>query len=771
MNRVIQFILIVKLLLFCVVLVKGDFAIERVGCSSDSTCVRSQPTPSQSYYALPGGCESSTCSVLGPTSIGTKQCFFAAIDLGTEWQHSDCEFSASGKKCILPQLLSDNSYAGICSCDSDSDCISTGIQPAYCGGFIFGMQNLDPYHRGLVPRSCMCRDNSQCASGYCDSTYNVCGCNGGSNNCLGRGDCYVQPGFAINFGGGPITSPDQFGQPVTLCKCWASGAYGGLCEYGDPVRGTRCSSHGEPVCEFGAGSAIHDPNSQQIIGYYCNSASFSQRGAFTCICDQGYGPPTSPTSGAQKCYNQLNCNGDPHALLIPTFGCQCAEVDMYPRKYKPWSTSEWAGLNPFGTRCTAGCRVAKCSNHGTCYFDRTKYGGSSTQPFNNYCQCDFGWTTYRSDSLQKFTDANAVYCEVPMNPNVNAGHQCGFGTWNGVSCDCDPATSYHALNNLIVQNQLNSRGLCTSICLNFDSSTCDAGSLSTTALGCTDPNSFNNQLCGGVLRGSCVADPTTEGHKCQCLNGYTGLACETRVCPLHFKQICGGNGICDYTAKQCICNEGFTGLACEIYVGTANTRTCDKSIGVLSYSNEADFGFDPNVEFPVIPVYTGSLMTQTSLTNNYCRTYYVQDSTLSSTAASCSSDGSHVCTLIGTYTISNTPTILVSLSISGNFAGTYVLTTIALPLKDYSLRIVSDPNPLSNAVVCATGLNLICTDYDESRDFCNNFQMTCTQFNPPVLNTGAQLYIYLYQQVPPAGSFNYGFSGCITNFNLQYAYA
>ena len=83
---------------------------------------------------------------------------------------------------------------------------------------------------------------------------------------------------------------------------------------------------------------------------------------------------------------------------------------------------------------------------------------------------------------------------------------------------------------------------------------------------------------------------------CACTVGYTGLACEFKVCPFGFDWIspptahnqghglteCSGIGDCDKTTGKCLCKIGFKGAACdqmECPLGATNstgevTKTC-----------------------------------------------------------------------------------------------------------------------------------------------------------------------------------------------------
>lgn len=89
----------------------------------------------------------------------------------------------------------------------------------------------------------------------------------------------------------------------------------------------------------------------------------------------------------------------------------------------------------------------------------------------------------------------------------------------------------------------------------------DCGTNNTPGSNC--PMSWNyerdtNEECGGVSRGTC--NKTTK--QCACTPGWSGLACNIRVCPTVNGKVCSDNGTCSLL-NECICHEGFSGAACN----------------------------------------------------------------------------------------------------------------------------------------------------------------------------------------------------------------
>ena len=67
--------------------------------------------------------------------------------------------------------------------------------------------------------------------------------------------------------------------------------------------------------------------------------------------------------------------------------------------------------------------------------------------------------------------------------------------------------------------------------------------------------------CAFNCSGNGVCDPSTG--TCTCQTGFTGMACETSLCP----NMCGDHGVCDNVLNRCVCDPGYAGHNCSFPVG------------------------------------------------------------------------------------------------------------------------------------------------------------------------------------------------------------
>jgi len=191
--------------------------------------------------------------------------------------------------------------------------------------------------------------------------------------------------------------------------------------------------------------------------------------------------------------------------------------------------------------------------------------GSPGVGFNNDVKCTTpGWRTYYNPGASPATDSyfdaqyklatptsiasgflitlsttGSKYCNVPTNEFVLPQKPCGNGDWDSLNSVCICSIVSTEVNNLgqsIQIYQLQSPvPYCARSCL----------ALKSTLANSATPNDWNNQICGGNKRGSCISDGI-GGTRCKCNNGYSGLVCQTSVCPRARGKICGGSGLCDH---------------------------------------------------------------------------------------------------------------------------------------------------------------------------------------------------------------------------------
>ena len=379
---------------------------------------------------------------------------------------------------------------------------------------------------------------------------------------------------------------------------------GSSCE-ADSWRYLRCSGRGRPICPIGfPGATIAVFSLNQLlagvvkeIGVLCPGANFTSRGvAGICQCDPGWAPDniaTIPGGTIQMpCSEIAGCANSPGSETVGG-ACECT-IGNY----------QYGG--PSGS-CVAGCDNAKANGHGTCTYTGAlnTHPGDST-PYSNDVQCDNGWATlYNRDDANKglpgyyapvfnaaaatsvcstctwirLSDLESTFCTVPVNPVTHA--VCGMGVptpayiFLGANsndfpvCYCTQQT--HILDNsgqpIPVIGHQAPIPYCASTCLPLAAAYADP------------PNStqWNNHICGGPKRGACM-DDSAGGQFCKCNNGYSGVVCQTRLCPIARGLMCGGSGVCDAATARCVCNPDFYGLACEF--GKSN---CAQSQPLRSY--------------------------------------------------------------------------------------------------------------------------------------------------------------------------------------------
>lgn len=363
---------------------------------------------------------------------------------------------------------------------------------------------------------------------------------------------------------------------------------GAACEH-DSYRELRCFGHGNPICPFrtsGNGVEVYSNNGQGLIGWRCNAASFLDRGLAVCQCDRGWGPDSNlDQPNITPCSFKVPCLSSLSGVLI-NGGCECSG----------------STYNDGNGNCLEDCAGAKASNKGQCFYNTNYLTGPVSSPYNNDVKCTTpGWRTlynplsldadpgtgicayppcryydtYFKRATQEATvswvrlkDQGSQFCNVPFNEIT--GKVCGLGSWiPATGCDCTVANiranildNAKALVNIFV-----AQPYCAQGCLKLTRNMADPAT----------PDEINDLQCGGPKRGSCISDGQ-GGRRCGCLNGYSGLACQTAVCPRSRGRMCGGAGVCDHATGNCVCTFGFHGLACEF-----RANDCGESQPVLSY--------------------------------------------------------------------------------------------------------------------------------------------------------------------------------------------
>ena len=418
---------------------------------------------------------------------------------------------------------------------------------------------------------------------------------------------------------------------------------GQFCE-ADSYRELVCAGHGNPICtgfqlqEKGitTGVAILSLNDGSLLGYECPAVLFDTRGQNgVCQCDLGWGPdtPTGAFGVITPCSIPPSCLASAHSQIVDGV-CECTQPDTY------------LSVTATSDLCVKGCSQNKAKGNGICGYNSLYVEGfDTTTKYNNDVFCFTGWATMYNqptpvpgnlepyiaasfgiplnstigsrnqnagwqriyDNLNSNPTRSSQYCTVPFN--TYTGSPCGFGSFcaecswavfqgytqlNGAPigpvCSCVQTTTCEGVqsfggntcldngnNQIQVISYQSPAPYCATVCLPLTKSLANL----------TTPHAYNNQTCGGPLRGSCIsctsltAPCTTDtlgGQMCACNNGYSGVVCQNRLCPIARGLICGSSGTCDASTGKCLCNTGFYGLACEF-----GSSDCANSQVVRSY--------------------------------------------------------------------------------------------------------------------------------------------------------------------------------------------
>jgi hypothetical protein len=502
-------------------------------------------------YKRPNFCKSTQLSV------GTCQC---------DAQRAPCPF---GLPCV----------AGRCRCSSNAQCRAYhNSSEALC---MFEDPDLAPGGEASPLGYCSCNPSAQRSA------------NGGDGGCHFNGQCAPQ---SVTRSDGTLKSVAQrlyaqFDDGTVRrtqpgeCSCFGgrfSDVFGESCHRELERDVNLCSGRGRPICNSLEGDTIaRSLQTNRIIGAYCRRSTFGNRGTESgssgrCQCDEGWGPDQSVKNGAgavviPPCSKRYDCAR--FGILADTGSsdgenCRCdATSDTYSVQVP--GSSNYA--------CAPSCRAAKCSGHGSCI--HTQVGQFVVAGYANDCECDLGWTSSIAHDTTNFPNPLFVpairLCDQPYDLLAGpvagvCGKPGGAGFWDAPAraCACTDGGLVHwplgrADSPLRVQRfvvDAAASGLCVERCLALDSTTWNAA-----AEGRAWPG-VAPRVCGGPARGTCAADPAASaGSVCRCKNGYSGLACETPICPRApgGGLMCSGNGLCDVTTQKCICADGFLGDACE----------------------------------------------------------------------------------------------------------------------------------------------------------------------------------------------------------------
>lgn len=564
--------------------------------------------------------------VYDPDSFGNPPALAYSTDPRDQVSTCSCAHDSQcgeGMKCLKGQ----------CYCTNSTQCLFHSSGPQVCLTNAAVMHGSQQSTVNVGSCSCVVGSSESCNyNGICTSLQQAFQRTPSNNPFLGFESEY---GFSTyysveQYALGATKTPTSagrcecFGQ-VPMGRTWNETVVGNACET-DLLRDRMCAGHGKPLCTSGGPAAV-SLNKGGIIGTYCSQSDFHSRGFLVCQCDLGWGPdfPGIDPLGNKifPCSIQIACSFTSGAGVEVNGYCECAGDFFQQYTISQLELSPNPSQSGF---CFQDCSLLKSTGRGVCFYNSNHLptGWASHIPYNNDVQCLApGWMTQYIpnnaarqyfDICFKCTVSNPLlpgigsyltlegpdvfsFCNVPFNvitQPLGSQEVCGLGTWQAAGyCSCLPFTCTcinsictdgpgvgHScdLNSKVLDTQGNKIQLyqpqspvpyCAATCLYLTQSMADPAT----------PNEFNAQqpkLCGGPVRGLCVADGV-GGSVCMCQNGYRGLSCEHAICPRSRGRICSNNGVCDEFSGFCVCGESFIGTACQF-----RKTECGNSQTVLS---------------------------------------------------------------------------------------------------------------------------------------------------------------------------------------------
>jgi len=373
---------------------------------------------------------------------------------------------------------------------------------------------------------------------------------------------------------------DEYGEAACECE---SGRHGQSCELECPrsASGSICSSNGACVmiegqaacaCEDGfLGDLCQHKCPGLIEGRICSghgqcAIGFNEEGSKVaqCACEA--------THGGEDCL--LDCPTDAESNVCSGHGTcaakgKCACADGF-----------------IGNSCEHQCPLSSkdgqvCSGHGKC----NEPEGEATR---TTCECENGFEGPACASACPVSEgiicAGRGKCEYDSLAGQSKcscdegfkGRSCQFGCpglhHNGLVC------SGHGQCNLYPDSNTPVSAKCSTCLEGFIGADC---SLRCPGLG------EDGAACSG--HGSCQKDG--DGAKCQCKDGYKGLACNLE-CPSEGGIACAGQGECTLVGDkaECQCKGGFMGDSCQHKCprNTKDDKVCSER-GECTISDEGAF--------------------------------------------------------------------------------------------------------------------------------------------------------------------------------------
>ncbi|CAF1213556.1 unnamed protein product [Adineta steineri] len=509
-------------------------------CYNQGTCVPMGPQNNFMCLCQPGFGHYD-CSIYLGLACNSNVC----LNGGT------CDYNNANIRCICP-----NGFTGP-RCEWNTVCSSnTCLNGGTCRQIAVTMAEC-LCATGFTGPTCSLRDscvNFPCKNGGACTTLLT---NTGTNWSAYR--CVCPPGIYGQNCDTPISSCANMLCPSNkicseqptgpICTC-SGNKVGTFCQYDNPctvsssspssycLNGSTCvaSNTDPPIATCLCREGFSGPQCNlQRLNEPCSSNPCQSRGycalgrsntSYSCICSNNYTGAlcersnpclSSPCSNNAVCQSQWNTT---HTWYI----CNCTQTFTGP-KCETSLLNPCGGLCMNGSPCVNGACVCPAQYTGTfcgysnpCQSSLCRNGGLCQPNYNSTsvsftCTCQIPYT--------------GVYCETLMTPQV-AG-TCLLPCNNGGSC-------------------VNSMCMCTS---QYIGPSCQYENP------CTKTNPCLNS-------GTCFGRYNVTGAlytQCFCLQGYTGVNCETTICS---STSCNG-GICTATQNSfiCTCPSGKTGDRCQ----------------------------------------------------------------------------------------------------------------------------------------------------------------------------------------------------------------
>ena len=189
--------------------------------------------------------------------------------------------------------------------------------------------------------------------------------------------------------------------------------------------------------------------------------------------------------------------------------------------------------------CNSGWKGTTCETKDTTTAD-DECSGQGKKDADGVCVCNSGW--------------KGTTCETKdTEEDLCVGVTCSNGTCVGGVCQCQNGWTGDKCDQIVGGSEGDGALTCP---------TCKNGGTCNTTTGvCNCLQGFTGVDCGSKVCPTCKNGGTCDGTTgaCKCNTGYTGVDCGDIVCPT-----CRNGGTCDSTTGKCICTGGYSGNDCSI---------------------------------------------------------------------------------------------------------------------------------------------------------------------------------------------------------------